>query len=471
MGDILMTSPHCEDPSQYQSTTRTVLETLLITYLSRLLWVLVIAAYVPQLIGIRRAGTKGISPYYVLNHGLFSTTTLALRLSHSVFFPAFTCVASRQIWGWQGYSALLGFVEVAVQWLCSVILRAPSLVVYIRYRTMPVVTVPGPDEARARRMSDWLPEEAHAHKLTSTRMRFILGIYAAVTLPISLAFLFVGALPSSPEQVHHSAAYTMLWSIWITVLCAADAFLVVFQFIKQMKTVGRLGTRGSLSITSIAMQSVVLVLLSVSQFYRTRGNFSLHREHPQTFARFLALFFYVYGSGHPTLPKCIYTYDCVVCVADRRKRFPFLIGQAGEGAEVEGSVGRVRAPDLPRASQMGECCMQASLFRRWRCWLAGPPSFTLPASLEALSMFHSSAAALALDWLICQFAGPLAITFCARPERRRPSLLGRTGTHWDALGRMHCREMMARHVLHPKQFGFQLKLSNVKTVATCQNSH
>lgn len=173
--------------------------------------------------------------------------------------------------------------------------RAPSLVVYIRYRTVPLVTVPGPDEARARRMSDWLPEEAHAHKLTSTWMRLILGIYAAVTLPISLAFLFVGALPSSPEQIRHSAVYNLLWSIWITVLCAADAFLVVFQFIKQMKTVGRLGTRGSLSITSIAMQSVALVFLSISQFYRTRGNFTVHREHPLTFAKFLALFFYVYG--------------------------------------------------------------------------------------------------------------------------------------------------------------------------------
>ncbi|KAK8040804.1 hypothetical protein PG994_013811 [Apiospora phragmitis] len=276
MGDILMTSPLCEDPSQYQSTRRTVFGTLL--------WVLVIAAYVPQFVGIKRAGTKGISPYYVLNHGLFSTTTLALRLSHSVSFPAFNCVASHQLWGWEGYSALLGFVE-----------RVPSLVVYIRYRTVPLVTAPNPNEARARRMSDWLPEEAHAHKLTSTRMRLILGAYAAVALPISLAFLLVGALPSSPEQPRQSTAFSVLWSIWITLLCVADAFLVVFQFIKQMKTVGRLGTRGSLSITSIAMQSVALIFLSVSQFYRTRGNFMFRRERPLTFGKFLALFFYVYG--------------------------------------------------------------------------------------------------------------------------------------------------------------------------------
>ncbi|KAK8066752.1 hypothetical protein PG997_013499 [Apiospora hydei] len=286
MGDILMTSPACEDPSQYQNTTRTVLETLLC--------VSVIVAYVPQYIGIKRTGTKGISPYYVLNHGLFSTTTLALRLSHSVSFPAFTCVASHQLWGWESYSALLGFVEVIVQWLCSV--RVPSLTVFIRYRTVPLVTAPGPNEARARRMSDWLPEEAHAHKLTSARMRLILGTYAAVILPISLGFLLVGALPSFSEHIRHSTSFTVVWSIWITILCVADAFLVVFQFIKQMKTVGRLGTRGSLSITSIAMQSVALIFLSVSQFYRTRGNIELHRERQHmTVGRFLALFFYVYG--------------------------------------------------------------------------------------------------------------------------------------------------------------------------------
>ena len=167
--------------------------------------------------------------------------------------------------------------------------------VYIRYRTMPEVTVPGPNEARARRMSDWLPEEAHAHKLTSTRMRLILGIYAAVTLPISLGFLVVGSPASSSQHTALSSTYTIPWTIWITLLCAVDAFLVVFQFIKQMKTVGRLGARGTLSITSIGMLSVALILMSVSQFYRTRGNFTLHRERPLTFGRFLALFFYVYG--------------------------------------------------------------------------------------------------------------------------------------------------------------------------------
>ena len=76
----------------------------------------------PQIVAIRRHGTKGISPYYILNHCLFSTTTFALRLSHNVFYGAFECLAAGELWARQGYSALLGFLEVFVQWLCAVLL-------------------------------------------------------------------------------------------------------------------------------------------------------------------------------------------------------------------------------------------------------------------------------------------------------------------------------------------------------------
>lgn len=87
-----------------------------------LLCLAIIGAYVPQYLRMRRQGTKGISPYYILNHGLFSTATFALRLSHSVFFGAFNCVAGGDLRGWQAYSALLGLLEVAVQWICSLLL-------------------------------------------------------------------------------------------------------------------------------------------------------------------------------------------------------------------------------------------------------------------------------------------------------------------------------------------------------------
>jgi hypothetical protein len=283
----LLLSSGCEEhPPPYQSMTRTVLESILCVW--------IVASYVPQIVAIRRHGTTGISPYYILNHCLFSTTTFALRLSHNVFYGAFECVAAGDLWAWRGYSALLGFLEVFVQWFCAVVLFA----VYIRYRTEPRIEEPRPDEARARRMSDWLPEEMHAHKLSSPRMRLIFWSYIAVTLPVSLAILLASTLAPAPAPGPSplAVAYKVLWATWISLLCGADAFLVVFQFIKQMKTAGRLRARGSLSLASVAMQSVALILLSVAQFFRSRKNIVLAREPRMTFRRFLGLLFYIVGS-------------------------------------------------------------------------------------------------------------------------------------------------------------------------------
>jgi hypothetical protein len=104
----------------------------------RLLWLAIIGAYVPQYRRIRAQGTKGISPYYVLNHGLFSTTTLALRLSHSVFFTTFNCVATGELDGWKGYSATLDFLAVFVQWLCAVMLYVPPGAAVGRASSLPM---------------------------------------------------------------------------------------------------------------------------------------------------------------------------------------------------------------------------------------------------------------------------------------------------------------------------------------------
>ena len=167
---------------------------------------------------------------------------------------------------------------------------------YSRDRTEPRIEEPQPDEARARRMSDWLPEEMHAHKLTSPRMRLIFWSYTAATLPVSLAILLASTPAPSSEPGHLGVAYKVLWATWISLLCGADAFLVVFQFIKQMKTAGRLRARGSLSLASVAMQSIALILLSVAQFFRSRKNIVLERETRMTFRRFLGLLFYIVGS-------------------------------------------------------------------------------------------------------------------------------------------------------------------------------
>lgn len=90
----------------------------------------IIGAYVPQYQRIWRDGTKGISPYYVLNHALFSSTTLALRFSHSIFYVTFNCVTGGELGGWKGYSASLDFLAVFVQWACAMVLYDA------RFRTM-----------------------------------------------------------------------------------------------------------------------------------------------------------------------------------------------------------------------------------------------------------------------------------------------------------------------------------------------
>ncbi|KAK9784345.1 hypothetical protein SCARD494_12957 [Seiridium cardinale] len=297
-----MLSSSCEDPPQYHTVPRTVIWSLL--------WIAIIGAYIPQYSRIRTEGTKGISPYYILNHGLFSTTTLALRFSHSVFYMTFNCVVSGELQGWKGYSASLDFIAVFVQWACAMVLYGASLsmkcrerlirglrfAVYVRHRTPAVL----PDQAPVRRLSDWAPEEMHEHKLTSDKMRKILIAYSAVTLPISLVLLFFNGHPYFQLDRPHTVFYVVFWSIWIAFLCAMDAFLVAFQFIKQLKTVGRLRTRGALSIVSVFALSVVLILLALTQFFRSRGNISLPREHHVSFGRFLQLFGWVYGC-HLTL--------------------------------------------------------------------------------------------------------------------------------------------------------------------------
>ncbi|ORY71288.1 uncharacterized protein BCR38DRAFT_519720 [Pseudomassariella vexata] len=269
-------SPTCDTPPQYQPVVRTVLETIL--------WIAIIAAYIPQYLRIRRSGTTGISPYYVLNHSLFSTTTLALRCSHSIFYPAFNCLVSGELQGWKGYSAFLGFLAVIVQWLCAVML----VVVFICHRT----TEPSSDLIEAR----WLPDRGlHPHKLTSRKMVIVLSSYVGATLPLSLALLCFSAHPYFQQEQPRRAFYVVFWSVWVALLCAADAFLVVFQFIKQMKTVGRLRTGGSLSIVSVGMQTVVLLLLSIAQFYRSRKSIILRKEPHMGFGRFVRVFVFVYG--------------------------------------------------------------------------------------------------------------------------------------------------------------------------------
>ncbi len=77
----------------------------------------------PQYIAIWRASSvDGISSRYILFHGLFSTSTLCIQFADLLYYETFNCVNSGTLRGWQATSALTGYFQVIVTWLCAMAL-------------------------------------------------------------------------------------------------------------------------------------------------------------------------------------------------------------------------------------------------------------------------------------------------------------------------------------------------------------
>ena len=64
----------------------------------------------------------GISSWYILFHGLFATAALGIQLANPLYYPTFNCVNDGALRGWQATSALTGYFQVGVQWLCAMAL-------------------------------------------------------------------------------------------------------------------------------------------------------------------------------------------------------------------------------------------------------------------------------------------------------------------------------------------------------------
>ena len=95
---------------------------LLILY-SRLFCLVLLLAYVPQYFKVYYHGTVGLSSRYILYHALFSTAALAFRLCILYkYYGAFNCVNNGELRGWKAFSALLGFFQAIVQWICAITL-------------------------------------------------------------------------------------------------------------------------------------------------------------------------------------------------------------------------------------------------------------------------------------------------------------------------------------------------------------
>ncbi len=89
----------------------------------------VLLAYLPQyLCSLLKGSTEGISPYYVLSQALFSNAQLSYALLMSAYIypndrePVLRTIASGSLRGRDAWGGMLGLLQVAMQWACSVIL-------------------------------------------------------------------------------------------------------------------------------------------------------------------------------------------------------------------------------------------------------------------------------------------------------------------------------------------------------------
>ncbi|KAH8912976.1 hypothetical protein BR93DRAFT_974400 [Coniochaeta sp. PMI_546] len=258
----------CEDHREYQSLPRTAVETILCVF--------VLAAYIPQYLSIITHGTRGISSRFVLFHSLSSTLTLALRLCHPVFYGAFNCVDGGPYAGWKAYSALLGFIQAAVQFVAAILLLA----LYISYRT-----ASSPDD----------PVEYPDPGISSATLAATVSTVAITALPVSIAFLWFNQNPYFDDDdplalSHYIAVYVMGLGFWMCLLVPTNIASVILQFLYQVRTVRALHDRGALSLVSLLLQAAALIWLAVAQVLRSRAGIMWFGPPWQSVASFLEMF-------------------------------------------------------------------------------------------------------------------------------------------------------------------------------------
>ena len=100
---------------------------------SSVLLVAIVAAYLPQIARIVRHGsTQGISPYFVLFNAIYSN----IQFAHALLFAAYAyptteesvlaLVGDGKLTGSGALGGILGLLQVALQWSCSITLYVQS---------------------------------------------------------------------------------------------------------------------------------------------------------------------------------------------------------------------------------------------------------------------------------------------------------------------------------------------------------
>lgn len=91
--------------------------------------VAIVVAYVPQINRVfRLESCRGLSPYFVLFHGLFSNAQLAQTLLYSAFTytndrePVLEIIGDGRLKGTAALGGVFGLIQVAIQWTCAITL-------------------------------------------------------------------------------------------------------------------------------------------------------------------------------------------------------------------------------------------------------------------------------------------------------------------------------------------------------------
>ena len=122
-----------------QSRPRTLLETYVypIPWLQniskdlmfgRVIALSLLLACVPQYYSLLNFGVYGVSPWFMVFTCLFATTQLASRLINPDSIYSFNCVNDGKLRGSDAFSALLGYIQAASQWLGAIVLYGSNLV-------------------------------------------------------------------------------------------------------------------------------------------------------------------------------------------------------------------------------------------------------------------------------------------------------------------------------------------------------
>jgi hypothetical protein len=110
---------------------------------SSALLVSIAAAYIPRIARIVRHGsTQGLSPYFVLFNAIYSNIQFAHALLFAAYAyptteePVLAVIGDGKLTGYRAFGGILGLLQVALQWSCSITLYvsvSSDLLLWITY--------------------------------------------------------------------------------------------------------------------------------------------------------------------------------------------------------------------------------------------------------------------------------------------------------------------------------------------------